>query len=477
MEKGNGPQNEVPQRSGRGKGSIRWIILAAAILILGVGVYVYSIVNRPQSLFEETVRTADDPAATDGDSPRGQLFSGIVNIALFGIDAFEDGGTTSGTMPHTDAAMIVAVDFDTKEISLISIARDILTNIPGHSGFYKFNGVFNVGGGMEDPHGGLELACRTAEMWLGGLSVPYYCGVDFQAVIDLVDAIGGIDYDVDQAFQSMNGSHTYDKGMHHLDGDAVLGYLRIRRAADGLDSSRTARQRRMMVALFQKLKKEGQLSMIPELMKIMRDSIYTNINVAQVAALVNFAQDLDSDSIRTYSFQGTISNRYDWAFCFIFQQDRIEILKKVYDIDAEPMGVDSSAYEQFLHEAGFQALQHIGFARRLLDSIVSMEQMSEEHKKLYDACRKACEDLESAFEQVSEWTKRHYDETIQLTAQEREIKDEYYQNLSVLEKQLRISGDALNEALGSSVSLGWFNDIGDWYMKGSVINEVYVDFS
>ena len=74
--------------------------------------------------------------ATAQPTDREPALTGMVNIALFGIDAYEDGSTTSGTMPHTDANMIVAVNFDTKEVSLISIARDLFTNIPGHNGFY-----------------------------------------------------------------------------------------------------------------------------------------------------------------------------------------------------------------------------------------------------------------------------------------------------------------------------------------------------
>ena len=144
--------------------------------------------------------------------------SGIVNVALFGIDAGEDGSTTSGTMPHTDVNMVLAINFDTKEVSLISLARDVLTTAPGYSGFYKFNGVFNVGGGMDDPKAGFELSCRALEEWIGGVSIPYYYGLDFQAVIDLVDAIGGIDFDVEVNIPGDDTTPAVKKGQQHLDG-------------------------------------------------------------------------------------------------------------------------------------------------------------------------------------------------------------------------------------------------------------------
>ena len=92
--------------------------------------------------------------------------SGIVNVALFGIDAREDDSSTSGSMPHTDVNMVVAVNFDTKEVSLISLARDVFTTVPGHSGFYKFSGVRTLQPGAGGMAGG---RIRTLLLW-GGLS-------------------------------------------------------------------------------------------------------------------------------------------------------------------------------------------------------------------------------------------------------------------------------------------------------------------
>ena len=423
---------------------------------------------------KEKVPEADMDPLAEGKPP-----TGIVNIALFGIDAFEDGRTTSGTMVHSDVNMIMAINFDAKEVSLISIARDAFTNIPGHSGFYKFNGVFNVGGGLEDPHGGLKLSCRTAEMWLEGISVPYYYCVDFQALIVFVDALGGIDYDLDIPIHTFDG-HSYPVGLTHLDGQGVMGYVRMRKTAGGLDYLRTDRQRRMLIAIYRMIKEQGKLSQIPDIAKAMEDKVYTNLSVAQIAAIVDFAREVDPDNVHPYSFHGGMYERFDWRYCFIFQQDRIDILKKVYGIDAQPIGVNSPVYEKFLNNRGYLALQHIGYARLLFDAIhstVSPEQMTEEQKKLYAACWKDYTDLQAEFELASEWTKANYDENIEPPFEERQKRYEYYSGLVQIEERLRRSGDALNKAFGDPVQLKWLRNIRDWYQPGSVINEVYVDFA
>ena len=509
----NETQNQGSKRIKRG---FIAILLALVLMMTTMGAYyVHAITEQPGLLFERVHRTTvgDTPVPTplfdvtgylpkskgratpiptpvppepapevDSDPlAEGKPLTGVVNIALFGLDAYEDGGTTSGTMVHTDTNMIVAVNFDTKEVSLISIGRDNFTNVPGHAGFYKFNGVFNVGGGLDDPKAGLELSCRAAEMWLGGVSVPYYYGLDYQAVFDLIDAIGGLDFDSEIDLYDLDGTLIAKRGQQHLDSRGVLAYLRMRQTAGGLDYMRTERQRKLMIALFRKLKEAGQLSMIPELIQSLGEDIYTNTSLVQTAALVNFAQDVDPDNIHPYSIYGSMYGQFDWRYCFIYQQERIDILKTVYGIDAEPLGVNSPVYEKFLHKNGFMALQHIGYAKRLFDAIhstVRPEDMTEQQKKLYAACWQDYMDLQSAFELASEWTKAHYDEKAKVSYEENKKRYEYNNALPKLEEKLRKSGDALNKAFGSPVDLKWRKEIEKkWYGPDSVINEVYVDFA
>jgi LCP family protein required for cell wall assembly len=503
--------NQLHQKpKSRKKRTVLWIVLSiAALALIGGGIYAWHVLKRPDVFFDQTARISAQstpettpafdieaylPTAEPGTAPsltaapeetsgsaeqanESIPMTGIVNIALFGIDAYEDGTSTSGTMPHTDANMIVAINFEKKEVSLISIARDCLTTAPGHTGFYKFNGVFNVGGGMKDPKAGFELSSRAAEEWLGGVSVPYYYGVDFQAVIDLVDMIGGIDFDVEIRLTTLNG-RTINPGRRHLDGNGVMAYMRMRKTADGLDSSRTARQRKMLIAIFKKLKQESKLSMIPDLLKTMGDNVYTNTSLTQTMSLVNFAQGLDEDSIRSYSIQGRMHYQYDWRYCFIDQQARIDILKEVYGIDAEPMRIDSLVYETFLYDSGFRAIQYLTIAQKLFAAIHELgpaDAMSEEQKTAYAVCWKDYENLRDRFRAVDRWTQEHYDST-GFTKEEQQKRTNDYEELKALEAKLKESGDALNTLFRNPITLRWNRSIINWYKEDSDINDVYVDF-
>jgi LCP family protein required for cell wall assembly len=484
-------------------------VLGVLVLaLIGTGVFVWHVLKRPETFFDPVVRqTATaapevtpiididaylpraEPGVTpiptvqnDTSTPQPQqtetLTSGIVNIALFGIDAYEDGRSTSGSMPHTDANLVLAVNFDTKEVSLISIARDCLTTAPGHVGYYKFNGVFNVGGGMDDPKAGFELSCRAAEEWLGGVSIPYYYGVDFQALIDLVDLLGGIDFNVDIKLYTLDKQVIYP-GFRHLDGQGVMAYMRMRRSAGGLDSNRTARQRKMLIAIFKKLKSEGKLSMVPDLLKTMGDNVYTNTTLVQTTALVNFARGIDPDSIKSYSIQGKIRMAYDWAFCFIDQQARIDMIKTVYGFEAQPMGVNSPVYETFLHEHGFKAIQYLNITKKLFAAVhdrSSTQTMSEEQKRAYAQCWQDYSNLQAAFGLADAWTRAHYEEKAKLTDGEKNERKTYYDALQELQAKLRESADALNAAFDQPVKMSWNRSVVTWSDRDSDINEVYVDF-
>lgn len=529
-------KTELRQTEERGRRKVaRWIILCVAILIIGMGAfYIHSIVNRPETFFEPTVDMTKEPAVTitpafdiqqylpteaptatataamaiaipestpeqtpeatpapttepagepaataDPTTTQEPALSGIVNIALFGIDSREDGSTTSGTMPHTDVNMVLAINFDTKEVSLISLARDVLTTAPGYSGFYKFNGVFNVGGGMEDPKAGFELSRRALEEWMGGVSIPYYYGVDFQAVIDLVDAIGGVDFDVDITLYGMDKQVLAGPGYQHLDGERVLAYLRARKTAGGLDYMRTARQRKMLVAIFQKLKEEGKLSMIPELLRTMGDNLYTNTTLEQAAALVSVARGIDLDNIRTYSIYGDMAEQYLWRYSMIDQQKRLAILKEVYGIDATPMAVDTRRYERFLYEGGFMAIQHVNIAKKLFEEINAAfpeASMSQEQKRAYADCWVKLSDLDTAFEEANRWILTFWDDSVEFSNDEKQQLATYYRTLATLEHQLKESAETMKKAFDLETETNWNRSIDDWFGKGSVINEVYVDF-
>ena len=513
---------------------VLWIVLGLLLagLVFGV-IHAVRILTKPASLFTQAAATpvpeptvlapafpivtrtpaaeasapvsSDALKATDGPvlSTPAPTPANRLNVMLMGIDAYEDGGTTSGTMPHTDAIMVIAINFDENTVDLISLPRDTLTTAPGYYGFYKLNGVFNVGlGGWRRPAGksdeladGFLLTCRAAEEWLGGISIPYYYAVDFQAVTDIVDAIGGIDYDVDQQFRAMKSRRMYHKGMQHLDGDAVMGYLRIRNNADGLDSSRTARQRRMMVAIFKKLKNEGKLSQIPALITAANSGIYTNTTLSQTTALANYATKIDGNKIHTRSMFGEIGNiEYEWRYVYVDQQNRIDLIREVFGIEAEPVGICTRQYERWLHTVGFSAMKYMRQAEKVLTKVQGMKDAGSTFTvaqiSLYSDCYLSYVSLREAFDSAtdtlaaryaaapwrekknpkrSQWTEENKAVDAELTALEEQILQDIHDlQAAVKETTLQLADSIGYGKLSWNVPIDWFKD--------QDINEVIVAF-
>ena len=510
-------QNKKKGKKGR-KRTVLWIVLAIlALLLVGGGIWAYRVLVRPETMFtsstatvteapqKERVESAFDlssflpTAAPEEQAPATaeaqaatpvpeRKMDNIVNVMLMGIDAFEGGGTTSGTQPHTDVMMVVAVNFDKDTVDLITLPRDTFTPAPGYHGFYKLNGVFTAGGGMDDLAGGFALTCRAAEIWLGGITIPYYYAVDFQAVVDIVDAIGGIDYQVDQTFKanvpqnsSMKEGKTYYKSdeLQHLDGNAVLGYLRIRHDADGLDSSRTARQRRMMVAIFTKLKKEGKLSQIPSLINAATSGVYTNTTLEQTTALVNYAiSKIGPENIRTRAMYGDIWYQHYFKYCFVDQQNRIDLIKEVYGIDAEPVGVNTPAFENWLYDIGFLAMKYVRQPEKVFKVIEEQKaagkQFTDKQIAAYAACYQAYTALDEGFAQCSKRVQQAYVDTTLTEAQINAIEKEVKAQLKALNEAVHDTTMALVKACDVHTKLEW--KVGErWFVDGD-INEKFVAF-
>ena len=510
--------------------TILTVVLSVLLaLLVAACAYLFWILNRPEDLFTEAeaiateapqkelmepafdisayVSATPEPVQTAGtESPRGaeptaalpaaseapvateppQVQDDIVNILLIGIDALEGGGTTSGSQPHTDTMMVVAVNFDKDTVDLISLPRDTLTTAPGYYGFYKLNAVFNAGGGMDDMEGGFDLTRRAAEMWLGGISIPYYYALDFQAVVDVVDAIGGVDYDVDQPFRAnrptsgkMMAEEYYDVGMHHLNGNAVLGYLRIRKSADGKDSSRTDRQRRMMVAIYKKLKTEGKLSQIPDLVNAASSSIHTNTTLAQTTALVNYAmKSIEPEQIRTRAISGQDMIQHFYKFSFVDQQNRIDLIKEVYGIDAQPVGICTPQYENWLYDIGFLTMKHMRQPEKVFKVIeerkAAGQTFTDAQIAAYAACYQAYTALNEGFAAGSERVQKAYLDPSLTSAQVKALEAEVRQQLITLNANVRNTTQALDRACNTQARLTW--EVGERWFADPDVNEKRVYF-
>src|SRR4051812_20409746 len=137
--------------------------------------------------------------------------------------------------------MIARFSADRQHAQLVSIPRDSWVDIPGH-GMNKINAAYAFGGP--------SLLIQTAEQ-LTDVRIDHYVAIDFQGIIEVTDALGGVDVVV--ADTTNWGPYTFTAGVNHLDGDQARWYLGQRYGLAGGDFDRVRRQQQYLEAMFSQL--------------------------------------------------------------------------------------------------------------------------------------------------------------------------------------------------------------------------------
>lgn len=405
------------------------LICAGAVLIIALGILVggklSGILFNGQELFKATPTPAtvistpppqgdatptpegsevpevtEEPTPSPTVDPYEELLSqadtsmmhNIVNIMLIGVD-YEEARTEEswsgkdGNSFHSDVMIVMAVNFDENRVDLISIPRDTYGKIPGVDGIYKLNASLNCGTdgknyGIDCENGeGFLKVCETAEWMLGGIDVDYYYAVTMESVKELIDAVGGLEYDLEGDFD--NGGRYYKKGLQHMNGQACLDYMRVRKGGHGDlatgDNNRVQRQKKMLVALFKSVQEKNLITSIPALLSAMTDGLYTNCTAEQTAALAAFAYGLNSENIGMHSFSGSTNTLFHWNFTFTDQGNRVDIIKQVYNVDVSRHNQYTLAYGRYYWASLLMEENYIDLCEGLADYV---EDLIEEDNKL-----------------------------------------------------------------------------------------------
>jgi len=203
-------------------------------------------VNAPPPTPSVSIPDSNLPPAWDGASR--------ITVLLIGLD-YRDYLANEGP-PRTDSMIVLSIDPISKTAAMLSVPRDMWVNIPGF-GYSRINTAYPSGEGAKLPGGGPELARKTVEQFLG-IPIQYYAQIDFNAFVQFIDLIGGIDiYNDEDLRLDPIGSGT-DKirltccGMRHLTGEKTLAYVRYRKGEGG-DVARAQRQQKVILAIRDKV--------------------------------------------------------------------------------------------------------------------------------------------------------------------------------------------------------------------------------
>ena len=287
------------KRSGLRKAVI--VLLILAVLALAALIW-YKIVVRPPTIGPGIIRedgtVAAEPARVEGSGRKQDFFT----FLLCGTDDGNGG---------TDTIMVAAYDVRHQKLNVMSIPRDTMVNVSWST--KKINSTYNVGGIP-------RLAQEVRH--LIGFPVDFYVKVDLEGFVQLIDAIGGVDFEVpcnmDYEDFVQNLYIHVDKGMQHLDGRTAVGVVRWRKNSDGTgysagDIGRIQTQQAFLRAVGQKCLNVGNITKIREFSEIFAKYVDTNLSVGNLIWLGQQAMGMDSENIHFFTMPGNYAASYHRA--------------------------------------------------------------------------------------------------------------------------------------------------------------------
>lgn len=175
-----------------------------------------------------------------------------VDILVLGLDARPGEGYTT----RTDSIIFVGVNPSRLSVSLLSVPRDLFIDVPGY-GLQRINTV-NVLGEMDQPGSGPALLSSSIAGDFG-IQMDRYVRLNFDAFVQLIDAVGGISIEVprtliDYEYPTADGGTMvahFEPGVQFMNGERALMYARTRHADD--DYARAGRQQQVILALSSRL--------------------------------------------------------------------------------------------------------------------------------------------------------------------------------------------------------------------------------
>jgi polyisoprenyl-teichoic acid--peptidoglycan teichoic acid transferase len=244
------------------------------------------------------------------ETPQPNELQGRVNILLMGVD---ERATWSEGPPRTDGLMLISLDATNHTAAVLSIPRDLWVSIPGF-GEERVNVAYRVAE-LDEPGTGPAKACETVSELLG-IDVDKYAVVNFRAVVQIIDALGGVDVDVpgeiwDYQYPTEDNQYMtvhFAAGRQTLDGEETLQYIRTRHGST--DFERIRRQQQVIDALRGKALSAGFVTRIPGLLKLARDCINTNVSVSEMMALWQVFGSANRAPVQYAAIDETLS--YPW---------------------------------------------------------------------------------------------------------------------------------------------------------------------
>lgn len=274
-------EERVRQRKAKEKKGLQIVFGAVAAILVMTVIYCGYLVFSDSlwsSKLQNSTKQADESSS----------FSQQLNIVVMGVDKREE------DVGRSDTLFLVSIDPKTHKVFQLSIPRDTRVRIPGY-GWDKINHAY--------AYGGKDLTVETVEDFLG-VKVHHAVEIDFHGFYRIVDAIGGVDIDVEKRMYyedpwDEDGGLVIDlqPGMQHMDGKTAITYVRYR-DEEG-DIGRIERQQKFMRAVIEKVSSPGIITRLPAIISEVSSAVETDLSTLELLNLGRFFKESKDQGLQT----------------------------------------------------------------------------------------------------------------------------------------------------------------------------------
>lgn len=271
------------------------------LLLLGI-LYVWSLwskINVESDMNDSEAGINEDL----GDDTLNTL-EGYTNIALFGLDNRGNGKYDRG---NSDVIMVASINNKTKEVRIVSVYRDTYLNV-GNGKYNKANSAY--------ARGGAQAAVQMLNTNLD-LNIKEYMCVDWGAVTEAVDALGGVEVDITEQERKLinewvvevdyyvgtTSPKIKEAGLQTLNGAQATTYARLRKTA-GNDFKRTSRQRIVLEAMLNKAK-QSDIGTLLDICEAVFDDVSTSLDLKEIIGLARHVKEYTIGSTSGFPFEMT----------------------------------------------------------------------------------------------------------------------------------------------------------------------------
>ena len=300
------------------------ILLAGVLFVVSSVGFVYA---KLSNQFANRVVNIDAYSTDDQNNATPDSFEGrAVNILVVGTDSRsgasgELGAGDADDVPglRNDSTMVIHVSADRSRVQIVSIPRDTLVDIPScqhrdgttsePTSDDMFNNAMvygsNGGDDPEDLAPGIACVKSTVEK-LSGMSIDAFMVVDFAGFINMIDALGGVWFNIPEDINDDSAGLYIDAGCWKLSGTHSLAYMRSRKGqGDGSDISRISRQQQLISAMLREVQEKNYVTDPGALINFLQAAI-SAVNVSDnlgnassdASLLINVLQNIDRSNIQ-----------------------------------------------------------------------------------------------------------------------------------------------------------------------------------